>query len=54
MLWFVLLQSSVDDQKKDTEERRQHNKLITKIKIAKAIGDMDELKHLLLELNKTE
>ena len=32
----ALLQSSVDDQKKDTEERRQHNKLIAKIKIAKS------------------
>ena len=48
-----LLQSSID-QKKDTDEQRQHNKLIAQIKIAKAIGDMDELKQLLLELNKTE
>ena len=40
--------------KKDTDEQRQHHKLIARIKIAKAIGDMDELKCLLLELNKTE
>ena len=49
-----LLQSSIDDQKKDTDEQRQHNKLIAQIEIAKAIRDMDELKQLLLELNKTE
>ena len=39
-----LLQSSVDDQKKDTDEQRQHNKLIAWIEIAKAIRDMDELR----------
>ena len=50
----ALLQSSMDEQKKETDERRQHHKLIARIKIAKAIGDMAELKHLLLELNKTE
>ena len=49
-----LLQSSIDDQKKDTDERRQHNILIARIEIAKAIRDIDELKRLLLELNKTE
>ena len=49
-----LLQSSVDDQKKDTDEQKQHNKLIAWIEIAKAIRDMDELKQLLLELDKTE
>ena len=49
-----LLQSSIEDQKKDTDEQKQHNKLIAWIKVAKAIGDMDELKQLHLELNKTE
>ena len=50
----ALLQSSMDGQKKETDERRQHHKLTARIEIAKAIGDMDELKHLLLEFNKTE
>ena len=50
----ALLPSSMDEQKKDTDERRQHHKLIARIEIAKAIRDLDELKHLLLELNKTE
>ena len=49
-----LLQSSIEDQKKDTDERKQHNKLITRIEAAKAVRDMDELKHLHLELNKKE
>ena len=39
-----LLQSSVEDQKEDTDERKQHNKLIARIDVAKAIGDMDKLK----------
>ena len=39
-----LLLSSVEDQKKDTDERKQHNKLIARIDVAKAIGDMDKLK----------
>ena len=50
----ALLQSSVDEQKKETDEQRQHHKLTEGIKITKATGDMDELKCLLLELNKTE
>ena len=50
----TLLQSSMDEQKKETDEQRRHHKLTDRIKIAKAIRDMEELKHLLLELNKTE
>ena len=50
----TLLQSSMDEQKKETDEQRQHHKLTERIEIAKAIRDMEELKHLLLELNKTE
>ena len=49
-----LLQSSVEDQKKDTDECKQHNKLIARIEVAKAVGDMDELKCLHLELSKKE
>ena len=47
----ALLQSYVDEQKKEADERQQHDKLTLKIEIAKALGDMDELKHLQLELN---
>ena len=50
-----LLQSSIEDQKKDTDERKQHNKLIARIEVAKAaVGDVDKLNHLHLELNKKE
>ena len=50
----VFLQSYVDEQKKETDKQQQHHKLTLKIEIAKALGDMDELKHLHLKLNNSE
>ena len=50
----ALLQSSVDEQEKDSDEQQQHHKLTLQIEIAKALGDMDEWKHLHLELKNTE
>ena len=50
----ALLRSSVDEEKKETEKQQQHHKLTSKIEIAKALGDIYELKHLHLELNNTE